>query len=287
MLIKHEALAHWMDNFYGYGSWRAAVWFISYEEPGGDLPEEVADRINYFSALPGSGAETASERIGTAGRVSDDLCDIRELYSRIVFRNEGPRSSRFNNHFDYRFGDHAVLHGIWKNLIAFAHGVCDIPVPDLLTYQQNEFASPLLRREALIPFYPLPSPHDHAWYYSWLDMPSIPYLKVRASYESHMYDVRIRTIMENLARYEPRTVLMYEMSNINKLKSSVTSYYPAADFKMIKAIRQVIPQHHRVQLGRTTLLITTQVPALKHNRKDTGFDWKALGEMTRHASASH
>ena len=41
MLIEANALKHWMDHFYGYGSWRAKIWFVSHEEGGGDLPEDI------------------------------------------------------------------------------------------------------------------------------------------------------------------------------------------------------------------------------------------------------
>jgi len=50
---------------------------------------------------------------------------------------------------------------------------------------------------------------------------------------------------------------------------------------MIKAIKQHIPQHHRVDLSGTTLLITTQIPALRHGRIETGFDWEAFGRRVK------
>jgi hypothetical protein len=34
-------------------------------------------------------------------------------------------------------------------------------------------------------------------------------------------------------------------------------------------------------LSHTLLLITTQVPTLRHNRKETGFDWLAFGQRVR------
>jgi hypothetical protein len=48
MLIDGKALKYWIDNFYGYGSWHARFWFVGYEESGGDVPEEVAGKLNYF-----------------------------------------------------------------------------------------------------------------------------------------------------------------------------------------------------------------------------------------------
>jgi hypothetical protein len=50
---------------------------------------------------------------------------------------------------------------------------------------------------------------------------------------------------------------------------------------MIKAVKQQIPQHHRADLKGTVLLITTQLPALRHNRVETGFDWYAFGKLVK------
>ncbi len=46
MLIEEKALKHWIDHFYGYGSWQARFWFVGYEESGGDVPEEVAEKLS-------------------------------------------------------------------------------------------------------------------------------------------------------------------------------------------------------------------------------------------------
>src|SRR5688572_617779 len=240
MLIEEKTLQHWIDNFYGYGSWQTRFWFISYEESGGDLPESVAEKFNYFYRVhPDKNA---------------DLCDIRELYRHVTFRQEGPRSELFKNLYDYRFDSNAILHGIWKNLIAFTHGYDDKTLPDLLTYQRDHFVMPSGSNEALIPLYPLPSPHNHAWYYSWLDLPPFPFLKSRAAYQDQVYESRIRTILNNVSVYKPEVVLMYGMENINLLKSSVESFFPAVKFKMIKAVKREIPQHHRADLNGTRLL---------------------------------
>lgn len=108
MLIDEKPLQHWLHNFYGYGSWNARVWFVSYEEPGGDLPEEVAEKLNYFyKSHPGSGAT---------------LCDIRELYQEIAYRNDGPKAGLFKNLHEQRFGKKALLNSVWRNLISFVHG---------------------------------------------------------------------------------------------------------------------------------------------------------------------
>ncbi|MBT1705896.1 hypothetical protein KK060_21575 [Fulvivirgaceae bacterium PWU20] len=265
MIVNEDALKHWMINFYGYGSWKAPIWFVGLEEQGGDLPEDVAERINYFQG-------TSSIK---------ELADIRELYSRIKFRAEGPRGARYNNNYDYRFGERGVLHGAWKNLIAFAHAFNSELQPDLFEYQQRTFLSPSLQREALLNLYPLPTPHNHAWYYAWLNMPGLPFLKTRDAYRQHFYESRITRLLRNLTTYTPSVVLMYGMDNVNALKQSVLQFFPNVKFTMEKGIARVIPAHHRTKVEGTTLIITTHVPALRHNRIETGFDWEQFGKRIR------
>ena len=272
MLIKEEALKHWIDNFYGYGSWHARMWFIGYEEGGGDVPQEVADKFNYFYNELTSG--------------SPSLCNIRELYQQVAFTVTGPRAALFTNLHDYRFGSHAIQHGEWKNLIAFVHGYRNEPLPDLLTYQKNSFALTSKKSEALLRLFPLPA-HNHAWYYSWLDLPQFSFLKSRASYQEHVYESRMHTILSNMSTYRPEVVMMYGMDNIDKLKKSVQAFYPDVKFRMIKAtvplaIGRQIPKHHLADLPGTQLLITTQIPSLRHNRIETGFDWQAFGRKVKY-----
>ena len=71
---------------------------------------------------------------------------------------------------------------------------------------------------------------------------------------------------------------MYGMSNVNALKKSVQVFFPGTEFQLVKSVRQQIPQHHLADLNGTALLITTQIPTLKHNRVDTGFDWEEMGK---------
>jgi len=262
MVIDEKALQHWISDFYGYGSWQAPFWFVGHEEGGGDAPEEVAEKLNYLHSLKGINGPT--------------LCDIRELYRRVAFRVEGPRSEKYTNFYDHRFGKEATLHGAWKNLIAFEHGYLDKKIPDLLKYQKNSFALSSKPNEALIQLYPLPA-HSHAWYYSWLDLPQFPFLRSRALYQQHVYNDRMHHILEMIRIHKPTVVLMYGMENINQLKKTINAFFPVAKFKSIKAIKRQIPQHHRADFNGTTLLITTQIPSLRHGRIETGFDWCAFG----------
>ncbi|MBA4144812.1 MAG: hypothetical protein C0523_03530 [Cytophaga sp.] len=258
MLIKEHTLQHWLDHFYGFGSWDSAVWFVGYEEGGGDLPEEVAEKLDYFYSLQSNASQ---------------LCDLRNLYRHTTFQTDGPRANLFHTLYDYRFGEHAVLHGIWKNLIAFAHGYQGKVIPDLLTYQKKQFA---ISSEALIALYPLPSPHNHAWYYSWLDLPQKSILKTRKRYEEHIYPQRIQNILNKAQEHKPKVILLYGMNTINQLKRSIQEFFQGVEFRLVKGTKLEIPQHHRADLPGTTILITTQTPALKHNRAESGFDWAKL-----------
>jgi hypothetical protein len=270
MVIEEKPLRHWIDHFYGYGSWQAPLWFIGHEESSGDLPEEVAEKLNFFHDVHHS-------------EINPTLCDIRELYRRVVFRIEGPRAEIFENFHDHRFGANATVHGLWKNLIAFEHGYRNKQIPDLLSYQKNLFLSSKTQSEALINLYPLPA-HNHAWYYGWLDLPQFPFLKTRALYEEQVFQKRLTSILNNVREYKPELVLMYGMENINVLKKAVHDFFSGVDFKMVKGIKQQIPQHHRADFNGITLLITTQIPALRHNRIETGFDWYELGKLIKAAT---
>ena len=265
MPITEDALNHWIKNFYGYGSWEAKIWFVGYEEPSGDMPEEVADKLNYFSKNHRS-AENPT------------LCDIRELYRNVRFTLDRSRAETFTTLHDYRFGGSAVQRGEWKGLISFVHGYRSQPLPDSsenLNYQRSSLAA-VKGNEALLRLYPLPA-HSHAWYYSWLDLRGIDFLKSRATYQEHVYEGRITSILHQMIDYKPEVVVMYDMAGINVLKESVQQSFPDVQFKSVKAIKRKIPQHHVAELPDTTLVITTQSPGLRHNRVETGFDWEAFG----------
>lgn len=272
MRIEEKALTHWIDNFYGYGSWDAKIWFIGYEEGGGEMPEDVAERIQYFAKAHPTNSNEA-------------LCNVRELYKDLSFRWEGPKTDLYATHYEYRFGPRAVQHTVWKNLTSFVRGYRNLALPDMLSYQQTTFLSPQ-SQEALIQLYPLPSPHNHAWYYSWLDVTDLPFLKTRQLYQDHVYPNRIQHILSQMQAYKPEIVLMYGMNNINTLKKSVGDFFNDTKFRPYKAIKQQIPQHHLTNVDTTTLIITTQIPALRHNRVETGFDWYEFGNriLTERAS---
>ena len=203
-----------------------------------------------------------------------------KVYRRVAFRAEGPRSLKFSTLYDHRFGADATLHSAWTNLTAFEYGYREESLPDLLEYQQELFGAPSAHAEALIRLYPLPA-HNHAWYYAWLGMPHLNFLKSRSLYQECLYPSRIQTILQNAIIYKPEVVLMYGMENINMLKESIKQFFSNAKFKTVKGVKRQIPQHHWAHLDRTTVVITTQIPALRHNLIETGFDWYEFGKLVR------
>ncbi len=267
MLIEETKLKHWLNNFYGYGSWQARFWFIGYEEPGGDVPEEVADKLNYFySQHPTTGAT---------------LCNIRDLYKHVAIGRDDPKADKFATRFDYRFGATAIPSTVWKNLIAFEFGYDGQPLPDAFTYQQEKFALPDLKKEALISFYPLPGSHTHSWHYNWLNLSSCDFLSSQQRYEEYVYPQRMQTILSKIKEHKPEVVLMYGMKNINGLKKSVQDFFGDVQFTQGKGIKLQIPQHHRADIKGTILIITTQIPALRHGRIETGFEWEEFGKIVK------
>jgi hypothetical protein len=115
-------------------------------------------------------------------------------------------------------------------------------------------------------------------------MPKLGFLKSRKLYQEHLYPTRIKAILQAMSEYKPEVMLMYGMENINVLKKSVQDFYPGTKFKTVKAVKLHTPQYHRADISGTTLLITTQIPALRHGRIETGFDWMEFGRSVKNST---
>lgn len=106
----------------------------------------------------------------------------------------------------------------------------------------------------------------------------MPYLRSRQEYQDHVYQSRIETILEMVKARKPELVLMYGMSNINSLKASILASFPNTQFALSKATKLKLPQYHFANLGDTKLVVTTQIPTLRHHRVETGYDWELFGK---------
>ncbi len=235
------------------------------------MPEEVADKQNYFM-------DTHTDVN------SPTLCDLRALYKQVRFTPQRSRADVFSTLHDYRFGPNAVQRGEWKGIISFVHGYNNQPISDsetYLEYQRYSLATGV-NNEALLRLYPLPA-HSHAWYYSWLDLKDMDFLKSRAAYQERVYEARMKTILKQMHVYHPKLVVMHDMTGINTLKGTIQGHFPGVKFTSMNAIPRKIPQHHIAKLPEidTTIVITTQDTGLRHNRPETGFDWQAFGKELR------
>jgi hypothetical protein len=112
-------------------------------------------------------------------------------------------------------------------------------------------------------------------------IPGLSFIRRREQYEEHLYPERIRHILDKIQIHRPKLVLMYGMNHINRIKNSFTQSFPSLEFKVEKAIKMKIPQHHLANINGTRLVITTQVPTLRHGRIETGFDWYEFGKNLR------
>jgi len=183
MPLDPAKLQHWIDNFYGYGSWDAPVWFIGYEEGGGADYKEVEQKLDYFD-------------INHKNSNGPTLCDIRSLHLAVKCH-----AKYYDTHGELRFtGTHpngSKLQGTWGNLIRFVKGYCGKIYDSDLEYQKTSLAFPEKGNEALIELFPLPSPNKQVWYYGWLDIKDEtlrPLLKTRKSYEDSLVENRLNSI---------------------------------------------------------------------------------------------
>jgi hypothetical protein len=102
-------------------------------------------------------------------------------------------------------------------------------------------------------------------------------VRFKSFVETGEYTSRI-DLADFIKLYVNHRPALYGMDNINLLKQTVQEFFPSAKFKIAKAVKLQFPQHHRADFNGTTLLITTQIPALRHNRVETGFDWYEFGK---------
>ena|ERR1043165_4315351 len=85
------------------------IWFIGHEESGGDVPEEVAEKTNYFYKVHAPTNAT--------------LCDILELYRQVAVRRNDSKAGLFTNRCEFRFGKNALQNGFGKISLYFSMAI--------------------------------------------------------------------------------------------------------------------------------------------------------------------
>jgi len=194
MPLNSAKLQHWIDNFYGYGSWDAPVWFIGYEEGGGAY-SEVEDKLNYFYK---------------PGNQNNGLSDVKNMHHAIP-SSKNPTVNLGNLYF----GSKPKRQPTWARLNKFLEGYHQLPIP-----QPNKFinANPFAK-SALIELFPLPhSKVNGKWEYasnSWVNHSHFTnssgqqWLLNRSSYESNVKQSRVINICNQYNKSNPEVVLCY------------------------------------------------------------------------------
>ncbi len=179
-----DILTEYINNFYGYGQWKADFWFVGIEEGGGDCVENIENRLDSWSKLGNT-----------------DLIDCYDHH----------RNTR-----TFRDTNKTKLHTqTWTKLIITMLNIVN------KEHNKNEIINVQLKQwgikssnNLLIELLPLSSPGIGIWHYSkWVNLNSnLFFLKDRKSYERYIIPQRIKYIKSQIALFQPKLVLFYGSS---------------------------------------------------------------------------
>lgn len=176
-MLPDGLLTDYATKFYGFGTWRAKIWFVGIEEAGGVQESDVQARLDTWRKSN-----------------SRDLEDAPTFY---------PASGNMLWH-----GKGATLQPTWKQLIRVllvARGQAATN-EEILNYQRSTFGR-TGGRECLAELLPLPSPSAAAWnYHKWS---KLTWLKTRDGYQKYVSLGRAYAIQQKLEQHHPRVVIFY------------------------------------------------------------------------------
>ena len=220
MIFDSDEICNWANGFYGYGQYKAPVWYIGLEEAGGEYPSEVEEKFQYFATLT----------------PNQQLCDIRALHRNVKKTNTG------HTFFDVLFGKYAKIQGTWRNLIKFSFGFFQLSTycpkeAAILDYQKDcltRIANTDTGNEALIELFPLPNPYSRIWAYNWAEYSTlvnqnykILLASIRASrkhYQNVLFKGRLRNIQKKIKKYKPKVVLFYGINDTIHKKAIIDTF---------------------------------------------------------------
>ena len=179
-MLDQDTLQSFCESFYGYGEADAPHWFVSMEEGGGTSEEEIATRIGTW-----------------VSRGRREIEDLNEYHHAI--------------NINKWFSAHPPLQKTWYAtvrmlLILGGHH----PSTDLARHFQRDHLARHGGNNRLSPLFPLPSRSLDDWNYAaWVDGAAFG---DRASYRSHLENVRVNHLAAGIIRARPRTVVFYGQS---------------------------------------------------------------------------
>jgi hypothetical protein len=177
--VKHlsdDLLREFLNDFLGYGNFRAPLWFIGMEEGGGNSLEEIEARL------------TAWNKRGQ--RHAEDLHDFCQATGHQALLPYATANAPYNK--------------TWCGLIKHLHQRQGIPLESALEYQRIKW---LTKGEdnCLLNLMPLPSPNVSTWHYSeWSDLPE---LQSRAIYLKTVAPKRIARLRRVIESFKPEHVV--------------------------------------------------------------------------------
>jgi hypothetical protein len=179
-MLNDQLLEDFMQGFYGYGTFRAPIWFVGMEEGGGGSLEQLAGRIAAWD---------------TRGR--HELEDVAEYHVAIGI--------------DHFWKEPIVLQPTWGRLI---HVLLSSKGLTPTTQEVKAFQRDTLGRAesdtCLAELLPLPSPNMATWLYSSLS--TLPSLASRQTYKDHYSGVRSLQLRARITEYQPAVVVFYGLA---------------------------------------------------------------------------
>jgi len=188
-------LEHYLDNFYGYGSWDSKAWFIGKEEGGGNEMSVCFRKVVNFNNFDIN---------------KNDLLDLRDYHLTL------------SNNDSKWFLPPFPLQGTWKlYLFLLMNNVDFINTKSKKDYQAYKFARNKEnncitdRKCALIELLPLPNPYDdNEWPNRWplweqevLDHDRTLLSLNKDEYRENYIPPRIRHICTQIKKYKPKNII--------------------------------------------------------------------------------
>ncbi len=180
-MITQKLIQKRINNWWGYGSFEAPVWFVGIEEGLADTTEpELEDRLQ--------STKTDEKK----------LTDIR-----------GEEMRNIPTHMKFFLGENPPLQSLWKYYIRLYLYLKNSVVPKenkVREYQKNRFANPSLKETSCLDLMPLPSRGANAscWVYSKYNINN---LESRSKYIQAYRPVRIAKLKNLINNYQPKLVV--------------------------------------------------------------------------------
>lgn len=189
VILESELVRSRINNFWGYGSLRAPVWFVGMEE-GIDPTTTTSELKVRFVAADGK-------------QTVDMRRDMQNVPDHIRW-----------------FKPCARIQATWKFLIAFFLYLRHNRVPttdEIRAYQAISLGDVAINETLGVELMPLPSSraHQRAWLYGTIDVPG---LATRSEYLRTYKPERVRKLAALIREYQPALVIFYSLTYFDDWK---------------------------------------------------------------------